>query len=57
MWKPTIIDGLSVLEASWFYLQKVELFDGVIENGNVFSLIPNANSIIEIPPLPMDVFN
>jgi len=53
----TIVDGLSVVGASCFYIETIQDFDDFIENGNVFSLIPNADSIVEIPPLHVDIFN
>lgn len=57
IWKTPILDGLSMLEESCFYLQTIEEFDDFIENENIFSLIANADSIVNIPPLPVDVFN
>ena len=51
---PTIADSISLSERSEFHVESVEGLNDVIENGNVFSLSPNTDSISDIPLLLVD---
>ena len=53
LFKIVVIDGMSMVESSGFSFETVEYFDDLIENGNVFSIVPNADSITEIRALPV----
>ena len=51
---PTTIDNVSNEQRYGFHFPKIENFNDLIESINVFPLIPNMDSVNDIPPLGID---